>query len=67
LALCYDPPLGPFSEYVGIFIQSILYEMIYINSYFLSSISYKRISIILCVYTNRYVPIRMISDTILLV
>ena len=41
--------------------------MIYINSYFLSSISYKRISIILCVYTNRYVPIRMISDTIPLV
>ncbi len=67
LALFYDPPLGPFSEYVGIFVQFIFYEMIYTNLYFLSSISYKQIGIILCCYTNRYVPICMISDTILLV
>jgi hypothetical protein len=25
LALYYDPPLGPFSEYVGIFVQFILF------------------------------------------
>ena len=30
LALYYDPPLGPFSEYVGIFVQFILFEIIYI-------------------------------------
>ncbi len=40
LALHYDPPLGPFSEYAGIFVQSILYEMINTNSYILNSISY---------------------------
>jgi hypothetical protein len=32
LALYYDPPLGPFSEYVGIFVRFILYEMIYTTS-----------------------------------
>jgi hypothetical protein len=31
LALHYDPPLGPFSEYVGICVQSLLYEIIYNN------------------------------------
>ena len=35
LALYYDPPLGPFSEYVGIFVQSVLYEIVYINLYVL--------------------------------
>ena len=30
LALYYDPPLGPFSEYVGVFLQFILYGYIII-------------------------------------
>ncbi len=45
LALHYDPPLGPFCEYVGIFVQSLLYEIKYTNSYCLTSISYKQIGI----------------------
>ena len=64
LALHYDPPLGPFSEYVGIFVQSLLYEMIYTNSYFLTTILYKRSGIIRWFPTNRYLPICIFSDTI---
>ena len=64
LALHYDPPLGLFCEYVGIFVQSPLYEMIYTNWYFLTSISYKQIGIICWFSTNRYVPIRAFLVTI---
>ena len=64
LALRYVLPLGPFSVYVGIFVQPLLYKIIYTNSYFLSSISYKQIGIILWFHTNKYVPIRIFSDTI---
>ena len=47
LALYYNPPLGPFSENVGIFVQFILYEIEYTNLYYLlCTIWYKQIGII---------------------
>ena len=61
------PSLGPFCEYVGIFVQSSIYVMIYTNSYILTSILYKQIGIIRWFHTNRYVPIRTLSATILFI
>ncbi len=63
LALNHDPPLGPFFEYVVTFVQILIYELLYTNSYILTSISYKRFSIICLFPMNRYVPINIIAAT----
>ena len=63
LTLNYDPPLGPFCEYVGTFVQSPMYESLYTNSYIFTSILYKRISIICWFSMNRYVLICILSAT----
>ena len=40
LALNYDPPLGPFCEYVVTFVQILIFELLYTNSDIFTSILY---------------------------
>ena len=40
LALNYDPPLGPFCEYVVTFVQILIFKLLYTNSYLFTTNSY---------------------------
>ena len=40
LALNYDPPLGPFCEYVVTFVQILIFKLLYNNSYLFTTNSY---------------------------
>ncbi len=40
LALNYDPPLGPICEYVVTFVQILIFEWLYTNSYIFTTNSY---------------------------
>ncbi len=40
LALNYDPPLGPFCEYVVTFVPIIIFKLLYTNSYLFTTNSY---------------------------
>ena len=59
LALNYDPPLGPFGEYVVLFVHIPIYELLYTNSKVLSSNSCKQIGVSHAFSMNRHVPIRI--------
>jgi hypothetical protein len=63
LALNYDPPLGPFCEYVVLFVHIPIYELLYTNSKVVFSNSYKRIGVSRVISMNRYVPIHIFAAT----
>ena len=63
LALNYDPPLGPFCEYVVLCVHILIYELLYTNSKVLSSNWYKGIGVSCAFSMNRYVPICIFAAT----
>ncbi len=64
LALNYDPPLGPFYEYIVFFVHIAIYELLYTNSKVLSSNpACTRIGVSHAFSTNRYVPIHIFALT----
>ena len=63
LALNYDPPLGPFCEYVVLFVHIPIYELLYTNSKVLSSNSSTRIGVSHAFSMNKYVPICIFAAT----
>jgi hypothetical protein len=64
LALNYDPPLGPFCEYIVFFVHIPIYELLYTNSRVLSSNSAcTQIGVSRAFSTNRYVSIHISALT----